>query len=66
MPARRLQPGVPDAELAQRRSQWLRPAAPAARGWVKLYTEHVLQADTGADPDFLASASGHEVPRDSH
>jgi hypothetical protein len=26
----------------------------------------VLQADSGADLDFLVGASGHEVPRDSH
>ncbi|MBO0775285.1 MAG: dihydroxy-acid dehydratase [Actinobacteria bacterium] len=65
VPARRLHLAVPETELAQRRSQW-RPPPPAARGWVKLYTEHVLQADTGADLDFLVGASGHGVPRDSH
>jgi L-arabonate dehydrase len=26
----------------------------------------VLQADLGADLDFLVGGSGHEVPRDSH
>ena len=31
-----------------------------------LYTEHVLQADAGADLDFLVGASGHPVPKDSH
>jgi dihydroxy-acid dehydratase len=65
VPARRLQLEVPDAELAERQGQWS-PPPPAARGWVKLYTEHVLQADSGADLDFLVGASGHEVPRDSH
>ena len=24
-----------------------------ARGWEKLYVDHVMQADTGADLDFL-------------
>jgi dihydroxy-acid dehydratase len=66
VPARRLHLDVPEAELAQRRSQWQPPPPMAARGWVKLYTEHVLQADTGADLDFLTGRSGHEVPRDSH
>ena len=36
------------------------------RGWTRLYGEHVLQADTGADLDFLVGASGHPVPKDSH
>ncbi len=40
-------------------------AAPA-RGWERLYVDHVLQADRGADLDFLVGASGHEVTRDSH
>jgi dihydroxy-acid dehydratase len=64
--ARRLHLDVDDTELARRRQQW-RPLPPhAARGWVKLYTEHVLQADAGADLDFLTGSSGHGVPRDSH
>jgi len=66
VPGRRLQLDVPAAELAQRRQQWQPPPPSAARGWVRLYTEHVLQADTGADLDFLVGASGHAVPRDSH
>ena len=32
-------------------------AAPA-RGWERLYVEHVTQADTGADLDFLVGRSG--------
>ena len=32
----------------------------------KLYVDHVLQADQGADLDFLVGASGAPVPRDSH
>ena len=42
------------------------PAPHASRGWTRLYTEHVLQADAGADLDFLVGASGHPVPKDSH
>jgi dihydroxy-acid dehydratase len=37
-----------------------------ARGWERLYIDHVRQADTGADLDFLLGASGHEVTRESH
>jgi L-arabonate dehydrase len=66
VPARSLTLEVPDDELAGRRAAW-QPLPPhASRGWTRLYTEHVLQADTGADLDFLVGASGHEVPRHSH
>ena len=36
------------------------------RGWERLYVEHVRQADTGADLDFLVGSSGPEVSRESH
>ena len=43
------------------------PAQPAwTRGYARLYHEHVLQADQGADLDFLVGASGAEVPRHNH
>ena len=66
VPARALTLEVSDDELAARRAQWQPPAAHASRGWTYLYTEHVLQADVGADLDFLVGASGHPVPKDSH
>ena len=34
----------------------------AERGWPRLYVDHVQQADTGADLDFLVGASGPESP----
>ena len=42
------------------------PDAGVERGWVRLYQDHVLQADRGADLDFLVGASGDGVPRHSH
>src|SRR5947208_8148524 len=66
VPARALTLEVSDDELAVRRAQWQPPAAHSSRGWTYLYTEHVLQADVGADLDFLVGASGHPVPKDSH
>jgi dihydroxy-acid dehydratase len=68
VPARRLDIDLPAAELASRESA---PAMTAAlpersRGWERLYIDHVLQADRGADLDFLVGSSGHEVTRDSH
>ncbi len=63
--ARRLHLDVSDAELARRREAWTAPPAPA-RGWYKLYVDHVLQADQGADLDFLVGSSGSHVARESH
>jgi len=63
--ARRLHLEVSDEELERRRALWCKPASPL-RGYVKLYVDHVLQADEGADLDFLVGASGAPVPRDSH
>jgi L-arabonate dehydrase len=63
--ARTLRLHVDDAELKRRSAAW-QPAQPhAARGYVKLYVEHVLQANEGADLDFLVGGSGSGVPRDN-
>ena len=62
---RRLHLEVSDAELARRRAAWTAPTPPA-RGWYKLYVDHVQQAHLGADLDFLVGGSGAPVPRDSH
>jgi len=63
---RRLTLDVDDAELARRRDEWQPPPPVAARGWYRLYIDHVTQADTGADLDFLVGSSGSVVTRDSH
>jgi dihydroxy-acid dehydratase len=59
---------VTDAELASRSQSPASEAAYAApeRGWAKIYVEHVMQADTGADLDFLVGSSGDRVTRESH
>ncbi|HWQ33694.1 MAG TPA: L-arabinonate dehydratase [Blastocatellia bacterium] len=64
--ARRLHLDVSDAELARRRARWQAPAMIYDRGYTRLYIEHVLQADRGADFDFLTGHSGAEVGRESH
>jgi dihydroxy-acid dehydratase len=68
VPARRLEIDLPAAELARREpSAAMKAALPAPRrGWERLYIDHVLQADRGADLDFLVGSSGHEVTRESH
>jgi len=63
---RRLHLDVGDAELARRRAEWQPPAAPMARGYTRLYFDHVQQADKGADLDFLVGCSGSAVPKDNH
>lgn len=65
VPNRRVHLDVSEAELAQRRAEWKAPPA-TARGWTKLYVDHVQQAHLGADLDILAGGSGDEVGRDSH
>jgi L-arabonate dehydrase len=66
VPERRLELRVPEAELARRRAGWEAPRPVLERGYAKLYVDHVLQADCGADFDFLVGSSGAPVPRDSH
>jgi L-arabonate dehydrase len=65
VPKRLLQLDVDDANLAARRAKWTPPPLPE-RGWLRLYVEHVQQADKGADLDFLVGRSGAHVARDSH
>ncbi|MEU0288178.1 IlvD/Edd family dehydratase [Streptomyces sp. NPDC005908] len=66
VPRRTLRLDVDDTELARRRQEWTPPAERYAGGYTWLYTQHVEQADRGADFGFLRGSRGHEVPRDSH
>ncbi len=63
---RRLHLDVSDAELEKRRAAWKPRHETYERGYAQLYTEHVTQADTGCDLDFLVGGSCHYVPRESH
>jgi dihydroxy-acid dehydratase len=63
---RRLQLLISDKELLKRKKNWKKPKPPLSRGYWRLYFDHVLQADQGADLDFLAGKSGSFVPRDNH
>jgi len=60
---RRLDLLVDDEELTARRSQWQPPVEQVGRGWTKLYVDHVTQADTGVDLDFLLGGSGDTPAR---
>jgi dihydroxy-acid dehydratase len=66
--ARRLDLDVPADELARRspNATTLAGYANPSRGWERLYVDHVMQADQGADLDFLRGAGGSKVSRESH
>jgi dihydroxy-acid dehydratase len=68
VPGRRLTLDVPEEVLAKRERSAAAAAAYAnpTRGWERLYIDHVRQADTGADLDFLVGSTGSEVGRESH
>ena len=57
-----------DEELNSRKpsQKMIDSLAKPDRGWQKMYIEHVNQADTGADLDFLVGSSGSQVLRESH
>ena len=57
-----------DEELKNRKpsQKMIDALAKPDRGWQKLYVDHVTQADTGADLDFLLGSSGSQVLRESH
>nr|WP_210270448.1 IlvD/Edd family dehydratase [Ensifer oleiphilus] len=63
---RRLHLDVDEAELARRRQEWTPPEIAMPGGYQGLYVERVMQADRGADLDFLVGCRGHAVPRESH
>ncbi|MEI7723013.1 MAG: IlvD/Edd family dehydratase [Actinomycetota bacterium] len=66
--ARTLNIDITDAELAARKpnAATVDGFAKSARGWQKLYIDHVMQADTGCDLDFLVGSSGEFIARESH
>jgi len=68
VPARTINVKLSDTELNSRPLSALTENAYARpdRGWQRLYIDHVMQADTGADLDFLVGTSGSDVTRESH
>lgn len=66
VPNRTIHLHVSDEELAERRKNWTPIDLGYDRGYTKMYINTVMQADKGADLDFLVGKSGHEVKRESH
>ncbi len=54
-------------EIIEKRLKEYKPVLPEVTGgYQKLYVDHVMQADKGADLDFLVGRRGSEVKRHSH
>mgnify|MGYP003887702663 CR=1 FL=1 len=66
VPNRKLNAHISDEEFEKRKLNWRPTTFPMERGYVKLFIDHVLQPDKGADLDFLVGKSGDKVSRDSH
>jgi len=65
VPGRRLFIDIAQTELDDRAPSVAGFARPT-RGSERLYIDHVQQADTGVDLDFLVGSSGDKVSRESH
>lgn len=57
---------VSEEELQKRRDVWIKPEPVVERGYVRMFIDHVEQADKGCDFDFLIGGSGSVVLRDLH
>ncbi|MET0312472.1 MAG: dihydroxy-acid dehydratase, partial [Burkholderiaceae bacterium] len=66
VPNRRIHLDISEEELAARLAAWKAPEPALPSGYWKLYIDTVLQADEGADLDFLRGKRGSFVPRDNH
>ena len=54
-------------EVIEKRLEAYQPILPEIKGgYQKMYVDHVMQADKGADLDFLVGKRGSEVKRHSH
>jgi hypothetical protein len=57
---------VSEEELTARRAGWKKPEPGMKGGYQQLYVDHVMQANKGADFDFLIGCRGAAVPREWH
>ncbi|HWY83209.1 MAG TPA: L-arabinonate dehydratase [Roseiarcus sp.] len=62
IPGRRLSMQVSDEELDRRRAAWKRPPPRYGRGYGRLFSEHVSQANEGCDFDFLERGAATADP----
>ena len=59
---RRIHLGVDEEELARRRGAWHPPPPRFERGFGTMYVQHITQADSGCDFDFLLGRGGVPEP----
>ena len=64
--SRRLHLEVSQKDLERRRALWNPPLNSMKGGYQQLYVERVMQANLGADLDFLTGCRGADIPRESH
>lgn len=62
IPGRSLHVDLTDEDLAARRAAWTPPAPRYERGYGKMFSQHIEQADKGCDFDFLRTDFGDPVP----
>jgi len=63
---RKLHLDISDEELKKRKSLWVQSEPHTDRGYVKLFLDHIQQADKGCDFDILVGKSGSVVKGDLH
>jgi L-arabonate dehydrase len=56
---------ISEKEMAARKATF-KPMKLPKRGYARIYHDHVEQADSGCDFDFLVGSSGAPIPRESH
>jgi dihydroxy-acid dehydratase len=59
---RRIHLDISDDELERRRAAWVKPEPRYERGFGKMYSAHVLQADQGCDFDYLEAGAAVPEP----
>ena len=57
---------VSEEEIEKRKTSWTEPERHSERGYVRIFLDHIQQADLGADFDVLVGKSGHVVKGDLH
>jgi hypothetical protein len=64
--ARKIHLEISQEELTARRSEWNKPEPGIKAGYQRPYVDRVMQANKGADFDFLVGRRDAAVPRESH
>ena len=66
VPNRTIHLDVSEEEITRRLAEWTPLPGQPESGYARLFLDHVEQAHTGADFDFLRGNRGAAVPKDSH